>query len=108
MTFIDSVKIAVKKRASWEKHRALPVKKLIPKENYRKMLKHLDLFPKRNARCKLDHIEGLGVVMCLSTHKPKKADWELKKKAEDLGVRNVLHTEVREVEQSLYACLEEL
>lgn len=107
-TFVESVKKSVEKRAGWERHRAFPVKKLIPKDRYSEMEGYLKTYLQLDSRCQIDHVEGVGTVMQLPTHRPKKVMFDIRKKAEELGVLNILHTEAQENERQLYACLEEL
>jgi len=108
LTFIKEVKAIIKKRESFEKHKMMPVKKLISFNKYQKMCIFLKDISKRSQGARIDSIDNLGTILYFPVEKPSGLAFDVRNRGARLGVSQILHVKHREDEQTMYACLEEL
>lgn len=108
LTFIENVKRAIKRREGFEKHKMMPVKKLIFRDNYEQMFLFLKEISTRNEKAQLKSIESLGAVLYFPIKKSKRVAVDIKNQGIKLKVSQILHVEYREEGQAVYACLEDL
>ena len=108
LTFIENVKKAIYKRSGFERHKAMPVKKLILKTSYERMYSFLKHVSKKNKRARIYHVSDLGTILYFPVKTSSSLYYDLRNQASKLGVSQILHVDYRKDERTVYACLEDL